>query len=147
MDATADQCRNNVYAEEIRQEPERRPLDRAGAGAGNGSRRVLLVDDRPQAGTELAEPLAAAGFAVLRVRRARAALEVLPAEAEAIRYIDEILQQQDIDIVDAEQYGHTEQLSDADTPESVVLSEEIKQKVAEVGGRVDKFKKRYTKAA
>jgi len=39
--------------------------------------RVLLVDDRPQAGTELAEPLAAAGLAVLRVRRARTSLEVL----------------------------------------------------------------------
>jgi RNA polymerase sigma-70 factor, ECF subfamily len=39
---------------------------------------------------------------------------------------------QDIDIADAEQYGHTEHLSDVDTPESVLLSEEIKQKVAEV---------------
>lgn len=39
---------------------------------------------------------------------------------------------QDIDIADAEQYGHTEFLSDGDTPESVVLSEEIKTKVAEV---------------
>lgn len=39
---------------------------------------------------------------------------------------------QDIDIVDAEQYGHTEHLSDVDTPESLLLSEEIKQKVAEV---------------
>ena len=39
---------------------------------------------------------------------------------------------QDIDISDAEQYGHTEHLSDVDTPESMLLSEEIKQKVAEV---------------
>lgn len=37
----------------------------------------------------------------------------------------------DIDIADAELYGHTEQLSDVDTPEAAVLSEEIKQKVAE----------------
>lgn len=39
---------------------------------------------------------------------------------------------QDIDVADAEQFGHTEYLSDVDTPESVVLSEEIRQKVAEV---------------
>ncbi len=39
---------------------------------------------------------------------------------------------QDIDIADAEQYGHTEYLSDVDTPESLVLSDEIKTKVAEV---------------
>jgi RNA polymerase sigma-70 factor (ECF subfamily) len=39
---------------------------------------------------------------------------------------------QDIDIADAEQYGHTEHLSDVDTPESLLLSDEIKQKVAEV---------------
>jgi RNA polymerase sigma-70 factor (ECF subfamily) len=39
---------------------------------------------------------------------------------------------QDIDIQDAEQYGHTEHLSDMATPESVLLSDEIKQKVAEV---------------
>lgn len=39
---------------------------------------------------------------------------------------------QDIDIQDAEQYGHTEHLSDMATPESVLLSNEIKQKVAEV---------------
>src|ERR1700679_870808 len=38
---------------------------------------------------------------------------------------------QDIDIADAEQYGHTEHLSDVDTPESLLLSDEIKQKVAE----------------
>jgi len=39
---------------------------------------------------------------------------------------------QDIDIAAAELYGHTEQLSDVDTPESMLLSDEIKQKVAEV---------------
>ena len=39
---------------------------------------------------------------------------------------------QDIDIVDAEQYGHTGHLSDVDTPESLLLTEEIKGKVAEV---------------
>jgi RNA polymerase sigma-70 factor (ECF subfamily) len=39
---------------------------------------------------------------------------------------------QDIDIADAEQYGHTEHLSDVDTPESLLLSEEIKQKVSDV---------------
>ena len=39
---------------------------------------------------------------------------------------------QDIDIQDAEQYGHTEHLSDVDTPESLLLSDEIRQKVAEV---------------
>jgi RNA polymerase sigma-70 factor (ECF subfamily) len=38
---------------------------------------------------------------------------------------------QDIDVGDAEQYGHTEFLSDVDTPESVVLSDEIRRKVAE----------------
>jgi RNA polymerase sigma-70 factor (ECF subfamily) len=36
---------------------------------------------------------------------------------------------QDIDIGDAEQHGHTEQLSDADTPESLLLSEEIRETV------------------
>lgn len=65
-----------------------RPLDRGGAAAGGGSRRVLLVDDRPQAGVELAEPLAAAGFAVLRVRRARAALEVLEQEPCDVVLVD-----------------------------------------------------------
>lgn len=40
-------------------------------------------------------------------------------------------QGQDIDVGDAEQYGHTEHLSDVDTPESMLLSEEIKTKVAE----------------
>lgn len=39
---------------------------------------------------------------------------------------------QDIDIADAELYGHTEFLSDGDTPESILLSQEINQKVAEV---------------
>ena len=38
---------------------------------------------------------------------------------------------QDIDVTDAEQYGHTEFISDVDTPESVVLSEELRHKVAE----------------
>lgn len=38
---------------------------------------------------------------------------------------------QDIDVSDAEQYGHTEHLSDIDTPEAVALSEEIKRKVIE----------------
>ncbi|MGH8456069.1 MAG: RNA polymerase sigma factor RpoE [Stenotrophobium sp.] len=38
---------------------------------------------------------------------------------------------QDIDVQDAEQYGHTEQLSDMDTPEAQLLTEEIKTKVAE----------------
>ncbi|HWU69518.1 MAG TPA: RNA polymerase sigma factor RpoE [Stenotrophobium sp.] len=36
---------------------------------------------------------------------------------------------QDIDIQDAEQYGHTEFLSDVDTPEAVLLTEEIKSTV------------------
>lgn len=39
---------------------------------------------------------------------------------------------QDIDVSDAEQYGHTSHLSDIDTPEAMLLSEEIRQKVAEV---------------
>jgi RNA polymerase sigma-70 factor (ECF subfamily) len=39
---------------------------------------------------------------------------------------------QDIDVVDAEQYGHTEHLADVSTPESVLLSEEIRDKVGEV---------------
>jgi RNA polymerase sigma-70 factor (ECF subfamily) len=38
---------------------------------------------------------------------------------------------QDIDVEDAEQFGHTEQMSDVDTPEALLLSEEIKQKVTE----------------
>ena len=38
----------------------------------------------------------------------------------------------DIDIADAELYGHTEHLSDVDTPEAQLLTEEIKHKVAEV---------------
>lgn len=43
---------------------------------------------------------------------------------------------QDIDVGEAEQYGHTEQLSDVDTPESLLLSEEIKRKVAETIARL-----------
>jgi RNA polymerase sigma-70 factor (ECF subfamily) len=43
---------------------------------------------------------------------------------------------QDIDMADAEQYGHTEFLSDVDTPEAVLLSEEIKDKVTEVIARL-----------
>ncbi|MDE2148428.1 MAG: RNA polymerase sigma factor RpoE [Gammaproteobacteria bacterium] len=39
---------------------------------------------------------------------------------------------QDIDVADAELYGHTEQMSDLDTPEALLLSEEIRSKVAEV---------------
>ena len=39
---------------------------------------------------------------------------------------------QDIDITDAEAFGHTEQMSDIDTPESLLLSDEIKRKVGEV---------------
>lgn len=42
----------------------------------------------------------------------------------------------DIDISDAELYGHTEQLSDIDTPEAQALSEEIKQKVTETIARL-----------
>lgn len=36
---------------------------------------------------------------------------------------------QDIDVQEAELYGHTEHLSDVDTPEAVLLTEEIKQHV------------------
>lgn len=38
---------------------------------------------------------------------------------------------QDIDVDEAEQFGHTEQMSDVDTPEAVLLSEEIRAKVEE----------------
>ena len=38
---------------------------------------------------------------------------------------------QDIDVEEAEQFGHTEHMSDVDTPEAMLLSEEIKQKVTE----------------
>lgn len=38
---------------------------------------------------------------------------------------------QDIDVQDAEQFGHTEQMSDIDTPEAQLLTAEIKQKVEE----------------
>ena len=40
--------------------------------------------------------------------------------------------QDNIEIADAELYGHTEQISDVDTPEALLLSEEIKEKVAGV---------------
>lgn len=36
---------------------------------------------------------------------------------------------QDIDVADAEQYGHTAHLSDVDTPEALLLSDEIKAHV------------------
>ena len=39
---------------------------------------------------------------------------------------------QDIDVQDAELYGHTEHLSDIDTPESRLLSDEIKGKISDV---------------
>ncbi len=38
---------------------------------------------------------------------------------------------QDIDVADAELYGHTEHLSDMATPEAMLLSEEIKREVVE----------------
>jgi RNA polymerase sigma-70 factor, ECF subfamily len=38
---------------------------------------------------------------------------------------------QDIDVVDAELYGHTGQLSDIDTPEAILLSSEIRHKISE----------------
>ena len=37
-----------------------------------------------------------------------------------------------IDVADAELYGHTEHLSDIDTPEAHLLSDEIKQKIFDV---------------
>ncbi|MBY8966894.1 RNA polymerase sigma factor RpoE [Algiphilus sp.] len=40
-------------------------------------------------------------------------------------------QAQDIDVQDAELYGHTEQMSDIDTPESHLLTSEIQQAVAD----------------
>jgi RNA polymerase sigma-70 factor (ECF subfamily) len=40
--------------------------------------------------------------------------------------------QDNLDVADAELYGHTEHLSDINTPEAMLLSEEIKHKVAEV---------------
>jgi len=43
---------------------------------------------------------------------------------------------QDIDIADAELYGHTSQLSDLDTPESALLAQEIKDKVTAVIGKL-----------
>ncbi|TAM11252.1 MAG: RNA polymerase sigma factor RpoE [Nevskiaceae bacterium] len=52
---------------------------------------------------------------------------------------------QDIDIDDAELYGHTEQLSDVDTPEAMVLTQELKQKVAEAIARLpDDLRKAIT---
>jgi RNA polymerase sigma-70 factor (ECF subfamily) len=39
---------------------------------------------------------------------------------------------QDIDIADAEQFGHAGQLSDCETPEANLLAEEIKNKVTGV---------------
>lgn len=38
---------------------------------------------------------------------------------------------QDIDVADAELYGHTDQMSDVDTPEALALSGEIREKVTE----------------
>jgi len=43
---------------------------------------------------------------------------------------------QDIDVADAEQFGHTEQLSDIGTPEAMALSEEIKQQIYAVIGKL-----------
>jgi RNA polymerase sigma-70 factor (ECF subfamily) len=43
---------------------------------------------------------------------------------------------QDIDVQDAEQFGHTIQMSDIDTPEAQLLTEEIKQKVEEAIARL-----------
>lgn len=43
---------------------------------------------------------------------------------------------QDIDVDDAEQFGHTLQMSDVDTPEALLLSDEIKQKVEETIARL-----------
>jgi RNA polymerase sigma-70 factor (ECF subfamily) len=43
---------------------------------------------------------------------------------------------QDIDIADAELYGHAEHLSDLNTPESSLLAEEIKDKVSAVIGKL-----------
>ncbi len=38
---------------------------------------------------------------------------------------------QDIDVADAELFGHTDKMSDLDTPEALALSDEIKTKVTE----------------
>lgn len=43
---------------------------------------------------------------------------------------------QDIDVVDAEAFGHTEQMSDIATPEALLLSDEIRRKVGEVIARL-----------
>jgi RNA polymerase sigma-70 factor (ECF subfamily) len=42
----------------------------------------------------------------------------------------------EIEIGDAELFGHSEHLSDIQTPESIVLSEEIKQKVSQAIGKL-----------
>lgn len=38
---------------------------------------------------------------------------------------------QDVDATEAEQFGHTEQMSDTDTPERLLLTQEIQRKVSE----------------
>ncbi len=38
---------------------------------------------------------------------------------------------QDVDAVEAEQFGHTEQMSDGNTPERLLLTQEIQRKVSE----------------
>lgn len=43
---------------------------------------------------------------------------------------------QDIDVADAELFGHTDQMSDVDTPEAVTLSDEIRDKVTEAIARL-----------
>ena len=43
---------------------------------------------------------------------------------------------QDIDVVDAELFGHTEQLSDIDTPEAILLSDEIRDRIATTIGKL-----------
>ncbi|MGQ0619504.1 MAG: RNA polymerase sigma factor RpoE [Panacagrimonas sp.] len=43
---------------------------------------------------------------------------------------------QDIDVDEAEQFGHTLQMSDVDTPEAMLLSEEIRTKVEETIARL-----------
>lgn len=54
-------------------------------------------------------------------------------------------QGQDIDVADAEQYGHTEQMSDVDTPEALLLSEEIREKVtAAIAALPDDLKQAIT---
>lgn len=43
---------------------------------------------------------------------------------------------QDIDVNDAEMFGHTEQLSDIDSPEAILLSDEIRDKIASTIGKL-----------